>query len=46
MIIRTPQTDEHVASRLIVTDPLDEAAARRVGAGERFEIDGAAVFDV
>ena len=36
VIVCAPQTDQHVALRLIVTDALDEAAAWRVGAGKRF----------
>lgn len=46
VIIGALQIDEHVALRLVVTDPLNEAAARRIGASERFQVDAAAVLDV
>lgn len=46
MIVRTPQIDQHVALRLVVTDTLNEAAARRLCAGKRLQVDSAAVLNV
>jgi len=46
MIIFAPQADQHVALRFVVTDALDEAAAQRVGAGERPEVDYPAILDI
>src|SRR5260370_42620980 len=46
MVVGAAQTDQHIALRFIETDTLDEAASRRVRAGECFEIDRPAIFDV
>ena len=46
VVVGALQIYDHVALRLVVTNALDEAAARRIAAFKCFEIDGAAIFDV
>jgi hypothetical protein len=46
VLVRAAQIDQHVTLRLVIADSLDEAAPRRVSAGERLQINRAPVFDV
>lgn len=46
VIVRVLQQDHHVLVGDVVADAIDEAAFRDALAGERFEIDRAAIFHV
>ena len=46
VVIGAAKIDEQVALCLLVTNALDEAAARRIGAGERSKVNRAAVLDI
>jgi len=46
VVVSAPQADQHIALTFVVADTLNEAAARRVRAGERLQADDASIFNV